>query len=446
MADLVLGTSGRLEPIAEIATAVILDRFARRGAATAPGSPRERDGAASRDRRRRGDRRCRRAVRRLLRERLGPRLLGVVLTGSFARDEGTVLAVDGHLRVLGDIEFLVILPHGRDYRALRPALGDWAREVSHALGERRLRVEIEFGPAEEAYLRRRARPSIFVHDLRTHGRVVWGPSDLLARIPAFAPADIPREDAVHLVFNRAIEQLDAWDRVEGADEEALLGLGYQRLKLRLDLAGSALAFAGRHVSAYAERPAAFAALLARHRCSPGDCRPPSPGTSPTPLAPSSLPASTTCCRPGRRCASGVAARGDVPRRAGPGGRPGLGARPHARRRRAAAGSAGALGRRRPVAPAGAAVGQARAASDAGAVAAERGPGGGPGPALHAARAHLRRRRHRLPDAGRGGTAHRRRRPPAAAGGAAAGSTPPPSGRQSPRSGGGASATTERGRR
>ena len=31
MADLVLGTSGRLEPIAEIATAVILDRFARRG-------------------------------------------------------------------------------------------------------------------------------------------------------------------------------------------------------------------------------------------------------------------------------------------------------------------------------------------------------------------------------------------------------------------------------
>ena len=199
---------------------------------------------------------------RLLRERLGPRLLGVILTGSFARDEGTVLAVGDHLRVLGDIEFLVILPHGRDYRALRPALGDWAREVSRALGDRRVRVEIEFGPAEEAYLRRRARPSIFVHDLRTHGRVVWGPSDLLARIPAFAPADIPREDAVHLIFNRAIEQLEAWDRVDGADEEALLGLGYQRLKLRLDLAGSALAFAGRHVSAYAERPAAFGALLA----------------------------------------------------------------------------------------------------------------------------------------------------------------------------------------
>jgi hypothetical protein len=64
------------------------------------------------------------------------------------------------------------------------------------------------------------------------------------------------------VFNRAIEQLDAWDRVGSLGGEALLDIAYQRLKLRLDLAGSVLAFAGRHVSAYAERPEAFTALLA----------------------------------------------------------------------------------------------------------------------------------------------------------------------------------------
>ena len=198
----------------------------------------------------------------VLRERLGRRLVGVVLTGSFARGEGTVVPVDGHLRVLGDIEFLVILPRGRDSRTLRPALASWSRQVSRRLAEQRLRVEVEFGPAEESYLRRRARPSIFVHDLRTHGRIVWGPPDLLARIPPFGTADIPREDAVHLVFNRAIEQLDAWDRVDSLSGEALLDAAYQRLKLRLDLAGSALAFAGRHVSSYGERPRAFAALLA----------------------------------------------------------------------------------------------------------------------------------------------------------------------------------------
>jgi len=198
---------------------------------------------------------------RTLRQRLGPRLRGVVLTGSFARGEGSVMAVNGHLRVLGDIELLVIVPRARDYRALRPALAGWSREVSAALAERGLAVELEFGPAEEAYLRKRARPSIFVHDLRTHGRVVWGPADLLARIPPFEAGGIPRTDAVHLLFNRAIEQLDAWDRVETSSGEALLGVAYQPLKLWLDLAGSALAFSGRHVSSYAERPRAFAALL-----------------------------------------------------------------------------------------------------------------------------------------------------------------------------------------
>jgi O-antigen/teichoic acid export membrane protein len=50
------------------------------------------------------------------------------------------------------------------------------------------------------------------------------------------------------------------DRTSG---EALFDLAYQRLKLTLDLAGSALAFDGGHVSSYAERPEAFAALLRR---------------------------------------------------------------------------------------------------------------------------------------------------------------------------------------
>ena len=214
----------------------------------------------------RGDAAVRALIERclgFLHDRLGARLVGLVLTGSFSRGEGTVLPVNGHCRVLGDVEFLVVLPRARDYRALRPALATWSREAGAALGAPELTVDVEFGPVEEAYLRRKARPSIFVHDLRTHGQVVWGPRDLLERIPPFPAAAIPREDALHLLFNRTIEQLEAWDRVERLEGEALLDAAYQRLKLRLDLAGSALAFAGCHVTAYTERPRAFEALLAR---------------------------------------------------------------------------------------------------------------------------------------------------------------------------------------
>ena len=198
-----------------------------------------------------------------LMERLPDKLIGLVLTGSFSRGEGTVLRVADHLRVLGDIEFLLVVPRLIDYRTLRRRVAEWGREASARLGAPDVSVDIEFGPVELGYLRHRARPSIFVYDLATHGKVVCGPADLLRAIPAFGPERIPRDDALHLVFNRMIEQLEAYDRVEDLAGEALLDVAYQRVKLVLDLAGSALAFAGAHETSYAERPAAFARLLAR---------------------------------------------------------------------------------------------------------------------------------------------------------------------------------------
>jgi hypothetical protein len=197
-----------------------------------------------------------------LADRLPGKLVGLVLTGSFSRGEGTVLPLDDHLRVLGDIEFLVVVSRLTDYRALRRRVGEWGREASARVGAPSVSVDIEFGPVEVGYLRHRARPSIFVYDLATHGKVVWGPPDLLRAIPPFPRERIPREDALHLVFNRMIEQLEAYDRLAGLAGEALLDVAYQRVKLVLDLAGSALAFAGAHATSYAERPAAFARLLA----------------------------------------------------------------------------------------------------------------------------------------------------------------------------------------
>lgn len=189
------------------------------------------------------------------------RLVGIVLMGSFGRGEGTVLPVGRHLRVLGDIELFVLLATEVDFRRLRPQFAEWSREASATIGSTDVRVELEFGPVEVGYLKR-AVPSIFVHDLRAHGKVLWGPPDVLEAIPPFRPDAIPREDALNLLFNRTVEQLEAYDRVETLRDEGLLDAAYQRLKLLLDLAGSALAFAGSHESSYGRRPVAFANLLA----------------------------------------------------------------------------------------------------------------------------------------------------------------------------------------
>jgi hypothetical protein len=194
-------------------------------------------------------------------ERLDGRLAGLVLAGSFARGDGTVVAAGDRLRVLGDIECLVVLATDADFHALRPVMPALAREASDLVADR-LRVEIELGPVGPRYLPRRARPSIFVHDLVTHGKVLWGPPGLLGQVRPFRAAEIPREDAVALLFNRMVEQLEAYDRAASLDGEALEALAYQGLKLQLDVAGSALAFRGAHVARYADRPAAFAQLAA----------------------------------------------------------------------------------------------------------------------------------------------------------------------------------------
>ena len=196
-----------------------------------------------------------------VRRRLSPeRLVGVVLTGSFARGEGSVLPLGGRLRVLGDIEFFVVLAHAADYNRLRPEMTGWGTQAAKALADEGVHVDLEFGPVHVGYLHR-ARPSIFVYDLRHHGKVLWGPPDLLERMPSMAADDIPREDALRLLLNRTIEQLDAYDRVSTVAADALLDVAYQRVKIVLDLAGSALAFSGLHRASYAERPASLARLI-----------------------------------------------------------------------------------------------------------------------------------------------------------------------------------------
>jgi hypothetical protein len=198
---------------------------------------------------------------RFVRERVPPSaLVGIVLTGSFARGEGSVLSLPGRLKVLGDIEFFVVLASSADAGRLGASMATWGAAAAAALGGDRIHVDLEFGPVNMGYFPR-ARPAIFVYDLRNHGKVLWGPPDLLDAIPPFDIGAIPREDALWLLFNRMIEQLDTYDRIASVEGDALLDVAYRRLKIVLDLAGSALAFSGSHCVSYGRRPAALHRLV-----------------------------------------------------------------------------------------------------------------------------------------------------------------------------------------
>lgn len=196
-------------------------------------------------------------------EELGTSALdAVILTGSLARGEGSVL-VSGGTRLLGDAEFLVIFRSPMDFPATRRRLVELSRRATRWIGAGGAVAEFEFSPAGLDYLRQNARPAIFTFDLLRHGKVVWGPRDLLGELPPFGAAEIPREDAVRLLMNRMVEQLQLVPRLVGGRGQEFEKIAYHHVKTTLDLAGSALAFAGCYASPYSERPWRFARLLER---------------------------------------------------------------------------------------------------------------------------------------------------------------------------------------
>jgi hypothetical protein len=183
----------------------------------------------------------------------------VILTGSTARGEETVLECDGRPVVCGDLEFLVITRRRRGFRQARrrlQRLGSRASELGWASG---LRPAVEFVPAGTDYLRRLP-PSIFGYDLKAHGRVVWGRPSVLDDIPDLKAADIPPHDALRMMLNRLIE-LTLIEEWSAGALPFPFGTGYQVVKTYLDLAGATLVLGRRYTSWYSARPLALERLL-----------------------------------------------------------------------------------------------------------------------------------------------------------------------------------------
>lgn len=117
-----------------------------------------------------------------------PHLRSFVLTGGFARGEGTV--VDGEPQ--NDYDFVAIRGVGR----ARHPYEDVAAELEDELG-----LHIDLAPVL-VYRLPWVAPSIFWYETALRGQVLWG-EDLLDRIPVRDPADIEPTEALRLLANRA---------------------------------------------------------------------------------------------------------------------------------------------------------------------------------------------------------------------------------------------------
>jgi hypothetical protein len=169
-----------------------------------------------------------------------PGLRALVLTGGFARGEGSVRGGVPQ----NDYDLVALRsarPPGESYGALRARL------------EPRLGLHLDLQPVWVGRLRW-TRPSIFWYETALRGRVLWGDASLLGRIPTRRPGSIDASEGLRLLVNRAAGLLLAEPR---ADPDELRIQASKGLLAALD---AHLLAAGAFAPSQVERWALYEAL------------------------------------------------------------------------------------------------------------------------------------------------------------------------------------------
>ncbi len=183
-----------------------------------------------------------------------PSLAGVLLTGSFARGEGTIIRHPGaKSRWLSDVECLVVVRSGivskrEIQRSMRQVERDTNAERANA--ERGIKVELR---AILTQGMTRLRPAIFTRELCEHAKLLCGDPAAIPVPPASSSGEaISKYDAFRLLNNRIIEQIAV--RSECADRVSdRTAIAYSLAKFWIDLGTSLSVFLGCYRPGYRSR-------------------------------------------------------------------------------------------------------------------------------------------------------------------------------------------------
>jgi hypothetical protein len=189
------------------------------------------------------------------------RPLAVVLSGSMARDEQTVLRIDGFSKVLGDAEFYLVFDRCAKASAFASHVDGLCREIERRLVAVGIRCPVSFAMTTLERFREMS-PHIMGYELRTTGKVVWGERDVLSLIPSFGSEEIPIWDSWRSVSNRMIEQLGQAEAFQACSQNGIAELLYRCVKIQLELATLVTHFHGAFQPTYQQRAEAIRHLQA----------------------------------------------------------------------------------------------------------------------------------------------------------------------------------------
>jgi predicted nucleotidyltransferase len=188
----------------------------------------------------------------------------IVLSGSSTLGELTAVELGGEGPfVLSDVDVSVVVGDDPLREAARSARAELVRrfgalpEASGMLGEAELGVyslrDLEIQTRKMGVL-----------EMREAGVTLWGDATALERLPAFAPEEIPRGEAVALICNRCLELLEAFYSPASRDPRMAMRLLYAAAKSFVDVGTALAAYHGAYAPGYRRRLPLLESLVQRH--------------------------------------------------------------------------------------------------------------------------------------------------------------------------------------
>lgn len=144
----------------------------------------------------------------------------LLLTGSFAKGEATILLENGNLKFLSDFEIVVA---SRRYllksllRQMERFMADISQEAGLEVGISGITLSLcsWFPP-----LFKTLKPTITNYDLKYGARLIYG-KNCLEKVPDFKPQDIPLWEGIRLLFNRMSAALKHFLSDNGRTDESV---------------------------------------------------------------------------------------------------------------------------------------------------------------------------------------------------------------------------------
>lgn len=177
---------------------------------------------------------------------------GILLCGSFATGEGTVVLASGRTLFLSDLDIVVVVNSLGVHQSALSEKRNIGNRCERLWPGAEFRGKINVGIYYQSELPGLP-PNPGVYDLKNRGILFFGEEDVVKLIPNYQSKEITKEEAVRLIENRIVALLGAHRLIDKDDREDRLELLYGISRVYTDILISSMVFAGEYITGYKNR-------------------------------------------------------------------------------------------------------------------------------------------------------------------------------------------------